>query len=109
MYFIKLKAHFFKSFKNSTAFSLSNIVIFLSFILKTTFITRRVFIFTNYLKKRYLSFFQTKVYDKNDLSYFGVIIKGNERKSRNNSHFKNIYGKLLLRVLDKSDFFFIKE
>jgi hypothetical protein len=63
-------------------------------------------IFTNYLKKRRLLFFQTRVHGKNDLSYFGIIIKGNERRSRNDSYFKNIHGKLLFRVSGKFDFFF---
>jgi hypothetical protein len=62
-------------------------------------------IFTNYLRKRRFPFFQTKVYGKNDLFYFGVIIKDNERKSRNNSYFKSIYNKLLFRIPSKSDFF----
>jgi hypothetical protein len=105
MYFIKLKAYFFKGFKTFTAFSLNNIVILLNFILKTTLIAKKMPVFINYLKKRRPPFFQIKVHGKNDLSYFGIIIKGNERRSRNNSHFKSIYGKLLFRVLGKSDFF----
>jgi hypothetical protein len=109
MYSIKLKAYFFESFKNSTAFFFSSIVILLSFILKITFIARRMPVFANYLKKRRLLSFQTRVYGKNDLSYFGAIIKNNERRSRNNSYFKSIYNKLLLRVPGKSKFFFIKE
>jgi hypothetical protein len=62
MYFIKLKTDFFfifffKGFENSTAFSFNNIVILLSFILKTAFIARRMSIFINYLKKRRFLFF----------------------------------------------------
>jgi hypothetical protein len=105
MYFIKLKTYFFKNFKNSTAFSFNSIVILLNFILKTIFITRKVPVFINYLKKRRLLSFQTRVYGKNDLFYFGTVIKDNERKSRNNNYFKSIYGKLLLRIPGKSDFF----
>jgi hypothetical protein len=109
MYFIKLKAYFFKGFRNFTAFFFNDIVILLSFIPKIIFIARRVFIFTNYLKKRRPLSFQTRVYGKNDLFYFEIIIKDNERKSRNNDYFKSIYGKLLFRILGNSDFFFIKE
>jgi hypothetical protein len=57
MYFIKLKAHFFESFENFTAFSFNGIVILLSFILKTTFIAKKVPVFINYLKKRRPPFF----------------------------------------------------
>jgi hypothetical protein len=103
MYSIKLKAHFFKGFENFTAFSFNDIVILLNFILKTILIARRVPIFANYLKKRRPLSFQIRIYGKNDLSCFGAIIKGNERRSRSNGHFKNIYGKLLLRVPGKSD------
>jgi hypothetical protein len=109
VYFIELKAYFFKGFENFTAFFFNNIVILLSFILKITFIARKMPIFINYLRKRRFPFFQTRVYGKNDLFYFGIIIKNNERKSRNNGYFKNIYDKLLFRVLGKSDFFFIKK
>jgi hypothetical protein len=105
VYFIKLKAYFLKGFKNFTVFFFNNIVILLSFILKITLITRRVPIFINYLRKRRPPFFQIKVYGKNDLSYFEIVIKNNERKNRNNSHFKSIYDKLLFRILGKSDFF----
>jgi hypothetical protein len=52
MYSIKLRAYFFKDFKNSTAFSFNGIVILLNFTLKITFIAKRVPIFTNYLRKR---------------------------------------------------------
>jgi hypothetical protein len=62
--------------------------------------------FTNYLKKRRLPFFQIRVHGKNNLFYFGTVIKNNERKSRSDGHFKSIYSKLLFRVLGKSDFFF---
>jgi hypothetical protein len=106
VYFIELRAYFFKGFENFTAFSFGGIVILFNFILKTIFITRRVPVFINYLRKRRFLSFQTKVYGKNDLSYFGAVIKGNERRSRSDGHFKNIYNKLLLRVSGKSDFFF---
>jgi hypothetical protein len=105
MYSIEPRAYFLKGFKNSTAFFLNDIVILLNFTLKTTLIARRVPVFANYLKKRRLPSFQTRVYGKNDLSCFGAVIKGNERRSRNNSHFKNIHGKLLLRIPGKSDSF----
>jgi hypothetical protein len=105
VYSIELRAYFFKGFKNFTAFSLNSIVILLNFTLKTTLIARRVPIFVNYLKKRRPPSFQTRIYGKNDLFYFKTVIKDNERKSRNNSHFKSIYGKLLLRVLGKSNSF----
>jgi hypothetical protein len=105
MYFIKSKTHFFKSFENSTAFSLNNIVILLNFIPKTTLIAKKVPIFANYLKKRRLPSFQTRVHGKNDLFCFETVIKSNERKNYSNGHFKSIYGKLLLRVPGKSDFF----
>jgi hypothetical protein len=52
MYFIESKTHFFKGFKNFTAFSFNSIVILLSFNLKTIFIARKVPIFANYLRKR---------------------------------------------------------
>jgi hypothetical protein len=106
VYFIKLKAYFLKSFKNSTAFSFNNIVILLSFTLKIIFIARKVPIFINYLKKRRFPFFQTRIYGKNDLFYFKTVIKDNERKNRNNGYFKSIHNKLLLRVSGKSDSFF---
>jgi hypothetical protein len=106
VYSIKPKTYFFKGFKNFTAFSLGGIVILFSFILKIIFIARRVPIFANYLKKRRLLFFQIRVHGKNDLSYFEIVIKDNERRSRNNSYFESIHGKLLLRVSGKSDFFF---
>jgi hypothetical protein len=105
MYFIESKTYFFESFKNFTVFSFSNIVILFSFISKIILIARRVPVFTNYLKKRRFLSFQTRVHGKNDFSYFRVIIKGNERRSRNNSYFKNIYNKLLFRVSGKFDFF----
>jgi hypothetical protein len=106
MYSIKLRTYFFKNFKNFTAFSFSNIVILLNFILKIILIARKVPIFTNYLRKRRFLSFQIRVYGKNNLSCFGAVIKNNERKSRNNGHFKSIYNKLLFRVSGKSDFFF---
>jgi hypothetical protein len=105
VYSIELKAYFFKGFKNFTAFSFNNIVILLNFTLKTILITKKVPIFINYLKKRRLLFFQIRVHGKNNLFYFEIIIKDNERKSRNNGHFKSIYNKLLFRVSGKSDFF----
>jgi hypothetical protein len=105
MYFIELKTHFFEGFENFTAFSFSDIVILLSFTLKITLITRRMPVFVNYLRKRHPLSFQTRVHGKNDLFYFGVVIKGNERRNRSDGHFKSIYDKLLLRVLGKSDSF----
>jgi hypothetical protein len=57
VYFIKLKAYFFKDFENFTAFPFNSIVIFFSFTLKITLIARRVSVFINYLRKcRLLSF-----------------------------------------------------
>jgi hypothetical protein len=57
VYFIELKAYFFKGFKNFTAFSFNSIVILFNFTLKTTLIARRMLIFINYLRKRRLLFF----------------------------------------------------
>jgi hypothetical protein len=105
MYSIKPKTYFFKSFKNSTAFSLSNIVILFNFTPKTTLITRKISIFANHLKKRRPPSFQTKIHGKDNLFYFGTVIKNNERKNRNNDYFKSIHSKLLLLIPGKSDFF----
>jgi hypothetical protein len=105
MYSIELKTHFFENFKNSTAFSLNNIVILLNFILKTTLIARRVSIFINYLRKsRPLSFY-IKIDGENNLFYSRAIIERNKSRNRSDSYFKGIYNELLLRVPNKSDSF----